>query len=281
MYKNWLMKYTIAIAALLGLIQANEIYDAPVNATQGFAEKKQMAKAESDEDDDDSDSSDVQADSSSSTKLQEDADSSSSTKLQEDADSSSSTKLQESADSSSSTKLQADSSSSTKLQDDADSSSSTKLQESDDDDADSSSSTKLQLEGDDESSDHSGEFFEAREHGTGPLDKKYERVVPSHFAEASDDLFMRSMIKTYALEGKNKDGSPNGQFFMDEATTRAASSEVLETHKGLKGGAKNDYLKTYFPRTWAHFDVNKTGKVGVEVMPQFMRFLASDQTLSL
>ena len=275
------MKYTIAIAALLGLIQANEIYDAPVNATQGFAEKKQMAKAESDEDDDDSDSSDVQADSSSSTKLQEDADSSSSTKLQEDADSSSSTKLQESADSSSSTKLQADSSSSTKLQDDADSSSSTKLQESDDDDADSSSSTKLQLEGDDESSDHSGEFFEAREHGTGPLDKKYERVVPSHFAEASDDLFMRSMIKTYALEGKNKDGSPNGQFFMDEATTRAASSEVLETHKGLKGGAKNDYLKTYFPRTWAHFDVNKTGKVGVEVMPQFMRFLASDQTLSL
>jgi hypothetical protein len=262
------MKYTIAIAALLGLIQANEIYDAPVNATQGFAEKKQMAKAESDEDDDDSDSSDVQADSSSSTKLQEDADSSSSTKLQEDADSSSSTKLQ------------ADSSSSTKLQDDADSSSSTKLQESDDDD-DSSSSTKLQLEGDDESSDHSGEFFEAREHGTGPLDKKYERVVPSHFAEASDDLFMRSMIKTYALEGKNKDGSPNGQFFMDEATTRAAASEVLETHKGLKGGAKNDYLKTYFPRTWAHFDVNKTGKVGVEVMPQFMRFLASDQTLSL
>ena len=89
------------------------------------------------------------------------------------------------------------------------------------------------------------------------------------------------MIKTYALEGKNKDGSPNGQFFMDEATTRAASWEVLETHKGLSGGAKADYLKTYFPRTWAHFDVNKTGKLGVETMPQFMRFLASDQTLSL
>jgi len=139
----------------------------------------------------------------------------------------------------------------------------------------------VELYGDDESSDHSGEFFEAREHGTGPLDKKYERVVPAHFAEASDDLFMRSMIKTYALEGKNKDGSPNGAFFMDEASTRAAAAEVLETHKGLKGGAKNDYLKTYFPRTWAHFDVNKTGKVGVEVMPQFMRFLASDQTLSL
>ena len=30
--------------------------------------------------------------------------------------------------------------------------------------------------------DHSGEFFEARENGTGPLDKKYERVPPEHFA---------------------------------------------------------------------------------------------------
>ena len=144
--------------------------------------------------------------------------------------------------------------------------------------SDSSDDEDVQMQ---DESDHSGEFFEAREHGTGPLDKKYERVVPTNFADASDDLFMRSMIKTYALEGKNKDGSPNGQFFMDEATTRAAAGEVLETHKGLSGGAKADYLKTYFPRTWAHFDVNKTGKLGVETMPQFMRFLASDQTLSL
>jgi len=248
------MKYTIAIAALLGLIQANEIYDAPANATApAFADKKAMAKAESDEDDDDSDSTDAQEDSS--TDVQAD----SSTDAQAD----------------SSTDAQEDSSS------DAQADSSSDAQEDSSSDAQADSSSDVQVAGDDESSDHSGEFFEAREHGTGPLDKKYERVVPSHFAEASDDLFMRSMIKTYALEGKNKDGSPNGQFFMDEATTRAASGEVLETHKGLKGGAKADYLKTYFPRTWAHFDVNKSGKVGVEVMPQFMRFLASDQTLSL
>ena len=89
------------------------------------------------------------------------------------------------------------------------------------------------------------------------------------------------MCKTYALEGKNKDGSPNGNFQMDEAVTRAAASEVLETHKGLSGSAKADYIKKYFARTWAHYDVNKTGMIGVEVAPQFMRFIASDQTLQL
>ena len=46
--------------------------------------------------------------------------------------------------------------------------------------------------------DHSNEVFEAREIGTGPLDKKYERVPPEHFTAGSDDLFMKSMIMTYA-----------------------------------------------------------------------------------
>ena len=138
---------------------------------------------------------------------------------------------------------------------------------------------KLSKEKDDV--DHSNEFFEARENGTGPLDKKYERVPPEHFATGSDDLFMKSMIMNYAQEGKDKEGAPNGQFFMTEAQTKAAAAEVLGSHKGLDGPAKAEYLKTYFPRTWAHFDVNKAGMIGVESMPQFMRFLASDQTLNL
>ena len=126
-----------------------------------------------------------------------------------------------------------------------------------------------------------GDFFEARDNGTGPLDKKYERVLPVQFADASDDLFMRSMIMNYAREGKNEDGSPNGVFTMTEAQTRSAAAEVLGTHKKMSGAEVKEYLNTYFPRTWAHFDVNKQGFVGVEVMPQFMRFLASDQQMSL
>ena len=68
---------------------------------------------------------------------------------------------------------------------------------------------------------------------------------------------------------------------MNEATARAAASEVLGTHKGLKGAALSSYLDTYFAKAWAHFDVNRTGAVEVIKMPQFMRFLASDQYMSL
>ena len=123
------------------------------------------------------------------------------------------------------------------------------------------------------------EFIGAHEHGM--LDGKYERVVPSRFSADSDDIFMRSMISKYALEGQNKDDSPDGTFWMNEATTRAAASEVLGTHKGLSGAALSSYLDTYFAKAWAHFDVNRTGTVEVIKMPQFMRFLASDQYMSL
>ena len=290
------MKYTIAIAALLGMVAAEEIYDAPVNAT-AFTEKKaakESGASDEDSDDDaqasDDSSDDVQASDDSSDDVQLDKKDDSSDDVQASEDSSDDVQVDKKDDSSDDVQASDDSDEEVQASDDSDEEvqasddSSDDVQASDDssDDvqADDDSSDDLQLAGD-ESSDHSGEFFEAREHGTGPLDKKYERVVPTNFADGGDDLFMRSMIKTYALEGKNKDGSPNGQFFMDEATTRAATGEVLETHKNLKGGAKQDYLKTYFPRTWAHFDVNKTGKVGVEVMPQFMRFIASDQQMSL
>jgi len=63
---------------------------------------------------------------------------------------------------------------------------------------------------------------------------------------------------------------------MNEATARAAASEVLATHKGLKGDALEKYLGTYFAKAWGHFDVNRTGTIEVIKMPQFMRFLASD-----
>ena len=148
------------------------------------------------------------------------------------------------------------------------------------------STTAISLHKEKEEVDHSGEFFEARENGTGPLDKKYERVPPEHFATGSDDLFMKSMIMNYADEGRlcneeTAECKPDGNFTMSEAATRAAAAEVLATHKELAGDAGAEYLKTYFPRTWAHFDVNKEGRIGVESMPQFMRFLSSDQTLNI
>ena len=145
------------------------------------------------------------------------------------------------------------------------------------DSSSSSSDSDIQL-GDDDV-DHSGEFFKASEHNDDG--RGYFRNGIAHFSADSDDIFMRSMIKNYALEGKNKDGSPNGQYWVDEAGARQAANEVLNTHKGMSGAALSGYLETYFPRTWNHFDVNRTGKIEVLKMPQLMRFLASDQQMYL
>merc|ERR1719450_601494 len=116
--------------------------------------------------------------------------------------------------------------------------------------------------------------------------KAYERVIPARFETDDDDIFMRSMIKNYAIdknceEDEDKDPYPCGKFVMNQATMRAAASEVLCTHKGLCGGKLQEYLDTYFAKAWGHFDVNRTGEIEVIKSPQFMRFLASDQYMSL
>lgn len=96
---------------------------------------------------------------------------------------------------------------------------------------------------------------------------------------------MRSMIENYAIDkncaGKDEDPVSCGKFVMNAVTMRAAASEVLCTHKGLCGKSLEDYLGTYFEKAWGHFDVNRTGEVEVIKSPQFMRFLASDQYMSL
>merc|ERR1712146_296272 len=125
----------------------------------------------------------------------------------------------------------------------------------------------------------------------GAADGKYERVVTSHFSADSDDIFMRSMIKKYAIEartdtetlddGTKVGGEPTGKFWMTQSTTLAAAKEVLATHKGLSGDALSAYLDTYFKKAWDHFDVNQSGKIEVIKSPQFMRFLASDQYMDL
>merc|ERR1719313_602035 len=114
---------------------------------------------------------------------------------------------------------------------------------------------------------------------------EYSRVIPDRFSADSDDIFMRSMLENYAIDkncaGKKETPRPCGNFVMNEATMRAAASEVLCTHKGLCGGALQTYLDTYFAKAWGHFDVNRTGEIEVIKSPQFMRFLASDQYMSL
>merc|ERR1711934_173202 len=125
----------------------------------------------------------------------------------------------------------------------------------------------------------------------GAADGKYERVITPHYSSDSDDIFMRSMIKTYAFEkrtsieelddGTKIGGEPTGSFWMSKKDMFRASKEVLGTHKGLSGDKLSSYMDTYFDRAWENFDVNGDGAVEVIKAPQFMRFLASDQSMEL
>ena len=114
--------------------------------------------------------------------------------------------------------------------------------------------------------DHSGEFYPVGSHGQEGAGA-YDRKTTGHFSADSDDIFMRSMIEQYALEGKNKDGSPSGAFWLDEAGAKAAAGEVLATHKGISGAAASKYFATYWKKAWGHFDVNVVGKIEVIKAP--------------
>ena len=147
---------------------------------------------------------------------------------------------------------------------------------------------------DDESEEETNVQFVAGDEGIacpGPkcAEKGYERVVPDRFSSDSDDLFMRSMISKYATEGETeedkktgyKGGEPNGVFTLTEAQAKAAATEILDTHKGISGAAADAYLATYWAKAWGHFDVNRTGSIAVYRSPELMRFLCSDQYMSL
>ena len=131
-----------------------------------------------------------------------------------------------------------------------------------------------------------GDYFKPGDHGMiGANAYDREPRMPAHFASDDDDIFMRSMIENYALEEKTaedkatgyKGGEPTGKFWMDEAAANAAGREVLCTHKAICGADLDTYMSTYFSKAWGHFDVNRTGYIEVIKMPQFIRFLASDQ----
>ena len=109
----------------------------------------------------------------------------------------------------------------------------------------------------------------------------YTRVTPARFAADSDDIFMRSVIQNYAQEGQNKDKGPDGVFTLTQSSAKALAQEVLCTHKSICAAALGTYLDTYWAKAWGHFDVNRTGSIPVLYAPGLMRFLMSDQYISL
>ena len=51
--------------------------------------------------------------------------------------------------------------------------------------------------------------------------------MPERFSDSKDDLLMRSLIRTYAIEGRAANGKPTGKFYLDFNGVRGVSKEVV------------------------------------------------------
>ena len=75
-------------------------------------------------------------------------------------------------------------------------------------------------------------------------------------------------------------------FMVDRVATIMADAECADKYVAgaafhWYGANLKNYMDTYWAKAWGHFDVNQTGTIEVIKMPQFMRFLCSDQYMSL
>ena len=111
--------------------------------------------------------------------------------------------------------------------------------------------------------------YPAYMHGFGGY-HTYMRDIPDRFETESDDRLMHSMYNQYATEGQ-KNGLPDGNFWLTEADARRAALEVVGTHLHLKGKDAESYVQGLFPALWQRFDVNEEGKIEIDRAPVFLR----------
>ena len=118
--------------------------------------------------------------------------------------------------------------------------------------------------------------------GTEEGAPEYTRDMPTHFSDLHlDDMFMNSMISKYAMEGRNKDGSKNGKFYLDHDSGYKAAEEIVHTHMGLSGDALKNYLLAYYDEAWEYYDVNRENKIEADRMTTLYRFLCKNAALNI
>ena len=106
--------------------------------------------------------------------------------------------------------------------------------------------------------------------------KTYIRDTPDRFESEADDTLMRSMYDTYATEGMNGDGTPNGQFWVTKENAKKAAGEIVGTHLKLLGDDQKKFVDEVFPAAWERYDVNEEGKIEADRMPIFLRHICGN-----
>jgi len=106
--------------------------------------------------------------------------------------------------------------------------------------------------------------------------RTYIRDTPDRFESEADDTLMRSMYDTYANEGMDKAGLPDGRFWVTEANAKKAAAEIVGTHLHLLGKDQETFVNENFPAAWKRYDVNEEGKIELDRMPIFLRHICGN-----
>ena len=118
--------------------------------------------------------------------------------------------------------------------------------------------------------------------GTQEGAPKYDREMPDNFDDLhKDDMFMNSMISSYAKEGRDKNGQKNGKFYLDHDSGEEAAKEILHTHLGLSGKALDNYMMENYDIAWKYYDVNDENLIEADRMTTFFRYLCKDANLNI
>ena len=101
--------------------------------------------------------------------------------------------------------------------------------------------------------------------------------MPEHYSDPnSDDMLMNNLITNYALEERNSDGTPSGRFYLDEGQAKKASEEMVKSHLHLSGDKLASYMNENFIEAWMHYNSANDGKIEVERMGTFFKYLLHD-----
>jgi len=117
--------------------------------------------------------------------------------------------------------------------------------------------------------------YEVGEHGT----PEYARITPDNFANTDDDLFMRSLINTYSVEGNN-DNEPNAKFYLRRDGAFKVGQEIVGTHFGWTGEKRDQYVTSRLSELWGNYDVNGEGFIEVARGPPLFRTLLGEVEIS-
>ena len=103
-----------------------------------------------------------------------------------------------------------------------------------------------------------------------------DKYAPERYEGSGDDKLMDNLYKTYAFQGRDMNGKPNGQYYLSRHAFEAVAKEVISTHLKFSGPKMDSMFESRIPDIWDKNDVNDTGKVEVERIAPMLRQVIGD-----